>query len=198
MGLALELVGFGFGDPLGRTRFAPTSSLISQGLVEVEEATRAVLTRPLRVPDRVIDHLLGVDHEDQQLRTLTIPSVTLKGPDVERFSMVFQNGARFVYFQDGPSGIGAAIGASALAAAGFEPLTIDLTRLNRREDADLVIRAAIREARIRHLRPGRPDPRFDHRCSPRSDVYPRRRSLADGGGRPGTVEPGLVPRGGSR
>ena len=149
VGLALELVGFGFGDPIGRTRFAPTSALVSQGLVEVEEGSRAVLTRPLRVPDRVVDFLLGVDHEDQQLRALTIPSVTLTGPDVERFSMVFQNGARFVYFQDGPSGIGAAIGASALAAAGWKPITLDLTRLPRREDADLVVRTAIREARMR-------------------------------------------------
>ncbi len=149
VGLALELVGFGFGDPIGRTRFAPTSALVGKGLIEVEEPNRAVLTRPLRVPDRVVDFLLGVDHEDQQLRALMIPSVTLDGPDVERFSVVFQNGARFVYFQDGTSGIGAAIGASALAAAGWEPMTLDLTRLIRRDDADLVVRAAIREARMR-------------------------------------------------
>ena len=149
VGLALELVGVGFGDPIGRTRFAPTSALVGRGLVDVEEPNRAMLTRPLRVPDRVTDFLLGVDHKDQQLRALSIPSVILDGPDVDRFSMVFKNGARFVYFQDGPSGIGAAIGASALAAAGWEPMTLDLTRLARREDADLVVRSAIREARLR-------------------------------------------------
>ena len=148
VGLALELTGYGFADPIARTRFSSTSSLVRGGLIEVEDHTRASLTRPLRVPDRVTDFLLGIDHEDQQIRALTIPSVILRGPEVERLSRVFRGGARFVYLQDGLSGIGAALGASALASSGRSVLTIDLTRLVRREDAEVVVRLAIREARL--------------------------------------------------
>jgi AAA+ superfamily predicted ATPase len=150
IGLVLELTGRGFADPGGRRRFTATSRLVRHGLVLVEEPGRSTLTRPLRIPDRVAEFLLGVDTDDKVLRALTITGVEIGGPEVARFAQFFRNGARFLHLQDGASGVGAAVGASALRIAGFGALTIDLTRLVRADEADVVVRAAVREARLRN------------------------------------------------
>ncbi|GAA2997519.1 ATP-binding protein [Actinokineospora diospyrosa] len=60
VGLALRLCGLPQAG-MGRFRLSPTAPLIAGGLVEIGDASAAALSRTLRVPDRVVAHLLGDD-----------------------------------------------------------------------------------------------------------------------------------------
>ncbi|MFJ6789631.1 ATP-binding protein [Streptomyces angustmyceticus] len=65
--LALELAGTGPYEPAARARFHPAAPLRSGGLLVVEEEDRPLPTRALRVPERVVAHLLGDDGLDPEL-----------------------------------------------------------------------------------------------------------------------------------
>ncbi|MET8546283.1 hypothetical protein ABZW03_37510, partial [Kitasatospora sp. NPDC004799] len=69
VGLALELCGLP-GAGAGRFRFSTRAPLIAGGLLEVAEPDRPLLSRTLRVPDRVTAHLLGDDEPDGALAGL--------------------------------------------------------------------------------------------------------------------------------
>ncbi|MFE7598817.1 ATP-binding protein [Streptomyces sp. NPDC057494] len=59
--LALDLAGTGPFDPAARDRFHPAAPLRSGGLLEIEDEDRPLPGRALRVPERVVAHLLGDD-----------------------------------------------------------------------------------------------------------------------------------------
>ncbi|MBX9421076.1 MULTISPECIES: ATP-binding protein [Streptomyces] len=59
--LALGLAGTGPSDPAARDRFHPAAPLRSGGLLDVEDEDRPLPGRALRVPERVVAHLLGDD-----------------------------------------------------------------------------------------------------------------------------------------
>ncbi|OKI06191.1 AAA family ATPase [Streptomyces sp. CB02923] len=67
VGLALDLCGTPAHLPEARARFHPSAPLRALGLLTVEEAERPLLTRSLRVPDRLTAHLLGDDTPDASL-----------------------------------------------------------------------------------------------------------------------------------
>ncbi|MFG3285898.1 AAA family ATPase [Streptomyces sp. NPDC048111] len=66
--LALELSGSGPYDPVARGRLHAAAPLITGGLVVLEDEERPLPGRALRVPERVVAHLLGDDTLDGQLR----------------------------------------------------------------------------------------------------------------------------------
>ncbi|GGN36893.1 ATPase AAA [Streptomyces kronopolitis] len=65
--LALELAGTGPHEPSARARFHPAAPLLSGGLLVVEDADRPLPGRALRVPERVVAHLLGDEGLDPEL-----------------------------------------------------------------------------------------------------------------------------------
>ncbi|GES33335.1 ATP-binding protein [Streptomyces angustmyceticus] len=65
--LALELAGTGPHEPAARARFHPAAPLRSGELLVVEEEDRPLPSRALRVPERVVAHLLGDDGLDPEL-----------------------------------------------------------------------------------------------------------------------------------
>ncbi|MYW27887.1 ATP-binding protein, partial [Streptomyces sp. SID2119] len=69
IGLALELCGLPAAGS-GRFRFQPSAPLVAGGLLEIGDPERPLLSRTLRVPDRVTAHLLGDDEPDGRLRGL--------------------------------------------------------------------------------------------------------------------------------
>ncbi|GFN07314.1 hypothetical protein Smic_58700 [Streptomyces microflavus] len=69
IGLALELCGLPAAGS-GRFRFQPSAPLVAGGLLEIGDPERPLLSRTLRVPDRVTAHLLGDDETDGRLRGL--------------------------------------------------------------------------------------------------------------------------------
>src|SRR3984893_18402969 len=70
VGLGLELCGLPSSGAYARSRLAPGAPLVDEYLVLVEESERPVLTRSLRVPDRVTAHLLGSDIPDAVVAAL--------------------------------------------------------------------------------------------------------------------------------
>src|SRR6202521_5122350 len=70
VGLGLELCGLPSSSAYARSRLAPGAPQVNEYLVQVEENDRPVLTRPLRVPDRVAAHLLGSDIPDAVVAAL--------------------------------------------------------------------------------------------------------------------------------
>src|SRR5205807_7255954 len=70
VGLGLELCGLPLSSAYARSRLAAGAPLVDEYLVQVEENERPVLTRPLRVPDRVAAHLLGSDIPDPVVAAL--------------------------------------------------------------------------------------------------------------------------------
>src|SRR3989440_8050515 len=70
VGLGLELCGLPLSSAYALSRLAPGAPLVDECLVLVEETDRPVLTRSLRVPDRVAAHLLGSDIRDAVVASL--------------------------------------------------------------------------------------------------------------------------------
>ncbi|WP_075744047.1 MULTISPECIES: ATP-binding protein [Actinoalloteichus] len=143
----------------GRFRLAPDAPLIAGGLLRVEETDRPMLSRSLRVPDRVVAHLLGHDALDADLagllRLVATDSRRTGGgePDAlpARLAAVLATGTRLLYLH-APDGDGAASAVATLAAARRDALVIDATRLIQVTESsalrDLLLLVA-REARLR-------------------------------------------------
>lgn len=85
-GLALDLCGLPVHLAWARARFHPSAPLSALGLVEVGEPERPFLSRTLRVPDRLIAHLLGDDGPDAALAGHIRPLAAPSGPYDEEFS----------------------------------------------------------------------------------------------------------------
>jgi len=155
-GLALELcvVDASAAEPpvglaAARARFDPAAPLISGGLVLIEDPDRPFLTRPLRVPDRVTAHLIGVDAPDPAVvpvLTIAVPAAVGAVAALER---AIGAGARLVYLRERVGSAGLSLAATALGALGAEPVLLDLGRLGPGDDPALIAEAAIRESRLR-------------------------------------------------
>ncbi|MER7478376.1 AAA family ATPase [Streptomyces sp. NPDC126510] len=82
--LALDLCGVPVHLAGARARLRPTAPLAALGLLTVEEPERPFLSRSLRVPDRLVAHLLGDDTPDTALAGHLHPLPhTLPGDDEE-------------------------------------------------------------------------------------------------------------------
>jgi hypothetical protein len=132
--------------------------LVSGGLLELEDADRPLLSRALRVPDRVVAHLLGDDTPDDVLHGLTqaIDSFA-EAPDAATLAEVerrpglvelLRAGPALIQLREQRKGSADAVALALFAAAGRPALRITLTEkvLAR---ADQIVPALIREARLR-------------------------------------------------
>ncbi len=149
IGLALELCGLERTSPVARQRLAPTSSLVAGELILVEEADRPILSRSLRVPDRVTSHLLGVDALEPGIRAVLdptpLPASVGRSHALER---ALQEAIGPIYLRESGFASAVATAASSAAAIGAGFLTLDLSRLAAAPDPTGVAAAAIREARL--------------------------------------------------
>ncbi len=147
VGLALELTGYGSANAWARGRLSMESPLIRHGLVTVEEPGRPLLTRALRVPDRVLGHLLGDDRIEAQVERLRLAPVVLDTADAVRLGRGMSAGVTPVYLQDAGAGVGSALGVSAFASIGSQVLSIEISDTTEGDPLSIVV-AAIREARL--------------------------------------------------
>lgn len=150
VGLALQLCGLPTSSGPARRRLTDTSPLVSSGVLVVDEPERSFLGRELRVPDRVVGHLLGDDSPDQSLSEVVIdrpPDVSF--PLVARLAGALDGGTSLVYLRDVLGGPGRAVAASAVRRSGREVLSVDLTRMADVGDRSRLARDVIREARLR-------------------------------------------------
>ncbi|MBB5959302.1 hypothetical protein FHS29_005922 [Saccharothrix tamanrassetensis] len=146
-GLALRLCGLPEASAAGRSRLDPSSPLLAAGLLVVEDRERPFLSRSLRVPDRVVDHLLGDDRPDAALsgvaRVVDEPVLTA---DVGRLVQALRAKVRLVYLRERPGGGARELAAAALTHAGFTVLEVDAARLRAEPDHTELATAVLREA----------------------------------------------------
>ncbi|MFJ6617976.1 ATP-binding protein [Kitasatospora sp. NPDC091335] len=144
VGLALDLCGLP-GAGAGRFRFSVRAPLIAGGLLEIAEPERPLLSRPLRVPDRVTAHLLGDDEPDGALAGLAHRAAPCSRKPVERLRAAAADGG-LVHLLD-RGGHGGPPAVAALAAGGPPPLVIDAAALAARPP-EATVRVLAREARL--------------------------------------------------
>ncbi len=148
-GLALELCGAASGEVVSRSRFNPSSPLVSGQLLLIEEPERPFLARSLRVPDRVASHLLGDDASDPLVASLVATWVQAHLEDLDLLAGAIVSGIRLCYIRERTGAAGQTLAATALSRAGFPALAIDLNRLDTPESSKEVAASAVREARMR-------------------------------------------------
>ena len=165
VGLGLELCGLPSSSAYARSRLAPGAPLVDEYLVQVEEGDRPVLTRSLRVPDRVAAHLLGSNMPDPVVAALVSvslpPGARGSGWGASEAAMLVrwmqnesptpasgggQGGGRLAYIRERPGASGAALASSAFAQVGRPTLALDLERLRTEDDVALVAALTAREA----------------------------------------------------
>jgi hypothetical protein len=145
-GLALRLCGLPEASATGRARLDPSSPLRSAGLLVVDDRERPFLSRSLRVPDRVVNHLLGDDLADAALAGVAKVVDEVTAADVGNLVRAFRAQVRLAYLRERPGGGAREVAAAALGHAGFAVLEVDAARL-RAEDVSTV--AVLREAVLR-------------------------------------------------
>jgi hypothetical protein len=152
IGLTLELCGLSLRDNLEASevlgRVHPGAALVAGGLLLVEEPDRPLLTRPLRVPDRVIAHLLNDDRPHPSIAEFLTehPPVSSSGADLVYRGLT--SGARLIYIREGAAATGLSLGRSALERAGLGAVGIDFGLVNSSNDLIELLQAAVREARL--------------------------------------------------
>lgn len=150
VGLALRLCGVPEAVAAGRARLATGAPLVDTGLVVPEELERPFLSRSLRVPDRVVAHLLGDDTVDAGLADLAAvvpPAAELAeaGPVARALAA----GAGLVYLIERAGAGAAALAVAALASTGRPAVCVAAERLAADPAPAIRARAIAREALLR-------------------------------------------------
>ncbi|MCX4736531.1 ATP-binding protein [Streptomyces sp. NBC_01363] len=150
IGLALDLCGLPAASS-GRFRFSPSAPLVAGGLLEVLEADRPLLSRVLRVPDRITAHLLGDDEIDGRLRGLVRAVAHAEepdtGPEALRVAAALGTGSGLVHLLD-RGGDPGRLAVEALLAAGRRALVVDIAALAALPEPAEVVRTLAAEARL--------------------------------------------------
>jgi len=148
--LGLELAGASPWSVRSRARLTADAALLSSGLVVVEEPERPLLTRSIRVPDRVTSHLLGDDRPDPAVAGVVRSPVAATGAESFERSVavasVLRQGVDLLYVKERAGSSAAALAEAALRGAGFAALTVDLEHLGSSDDITAVAKLAWREA----------------------------------------------------
>ena len=129
VGLALQLAGVSGLSAAARWRLEPSRPLVRQGLVVVEDPDRLMLTRGLRVPDRVVAHLLGDDAPDAELAGLMIEVAGYRTDLSTQLAHALAAGVRLIHLKERVNASGVATAVAALAESGTRAVVVDLGRL---------------------------------------------------------------------
>src|SRR5438093_336445 len=147
IGLGIELCGVSSSSAYVRSRLAPGAPLVDEYLILIEEPERPLLTRSLRVPDRVTAHLLGSDAPDSVVSALSYTceqAITETAPLV-RWMKSIDSPSRLAYIRERAGASGAALAASAFHQVGRRTLALDLERLRAEDDLSMVAALTARE-----------------------------------------------------
>ena len=149
VGLALELCGIPAASADGRAKLGASGRLVVGGLLRVEDADRPVLSRALRVPDRVSAHLLGDDSPDPLVAPLLAPDFQPAGAHWPSLTRMLERRTSPVYLREGAGAAGLALVVSSSGQLGQAVLAVDLGRIGSSDDAAVALDAIVREARLR-------------------------------------------------
>jgi hypothetical protein len=185
VGLALELCAIPTASAAGRARLDSGGPLVDGRLLAVEEPERPVLSRILRVPDRVTSYLLGGDEPDPGVKPFARradPHVSTMDADVAAgLARVLRAKRSLVYLRQSGGGATPEWGVAALMAGGRGALLVDLAALSGEPDVPAAVAALVREARLTRaglvagpveaIEPQRPE-RLLHRLASHATAVP--------------------------
>jgi Winged helix domain, variant/ATPase family associated with various cellular activities (AAA) len=166
VGLALGLCGTPEASAAARSRFGADSPLVAGGLMVIDDQDRPLLSRALRVPDRVAAHLLGGDQPDPALAEILAPDPpAVPVEDGGTLVRGLASEVGLLYLRERPGAGAAALACAAASSVGRRPLVLDLRWLAGRADAADLVAVAVREARLTgSVLVGAPaDPLVEHR-----------------------------------
>ena len=146
--VALELCGVPLTSAGDRGRLV-SGPLVAGGLVLVEDEERPLPSRAVRVPDRIVAHLLGDDTADRTLDGVLRLPAELEWGDDAPVRRALGGGIRLLYLREPATGSGEAVALRGIRSLGLEAVTVDLARLAREPDAVALARLVVREARLR-------------------------------------------------
>jgi hypothetical protein len=147
VGVALELCGVPLASSAGYERLVH-GPLVRGGLLQVEDLDRPFPGRTLRVPDRVVAHLLGDDAPDPALGPVLSDLPEVPWGDPRALAGAIGEGPLLVYLREPPTGSGRVLAVEALRLAGAGALLVDLDRLAAQPEPERLARVATREARL--------------------------------------------------
>ena len=146
VGLALELLGLPTVSGAGRAHLGAGALARRRGLLEVS-SDEPWLLRELCLPDRVLDHLLGVDEIDPDVAPVVIVPVPIAGLDGGRLvADAVEAGVPLVWVRSPLGAGGLSLAAGALSAAGVGCLAVDLARVPPSADLGRLLAIVAREA----------------------------------------------------
>jgi hypothetical protein len=146
--MALALCGVPESWSAARARLGAGAPLVATGLLAVEDPERPFLSRALRIPDRVVEWLLGGDQPDPALGELLddppLTSCAANDPLVR----ALRDGTPVIHLREELGGGGSSVAVSAARHAGRSAVVLDLRRLADQVDAVGLAGIAVREARL--------------------------------------------------
>jgi ATPase family associated with various cellular activities (AAA) len=148
VGLALHLCGVPAGAAGARARVSEDSPLVAGGLLVVDDTDRPLLSRALRVPDRVVAHLLGSDDPHPSLLEVVRPAPPRPRVDTTLLAGAVSSGTGLIYLREHAGSGGAAAACAAAHQVGRPVILLELRRLADRPDAVELAELALREARL--------------------------------------------------
>ena len=116
LSLALELCGVPLVSARDRGRLIH-GPLVSGGLILIDDLDRPLPSRALRVPDRVVSHLLGDDTPDAALDGLITDAPQIVWGDASSLLAALRRGIRSIYLREAATGSGAVVAGRALGGA---------------------------------------------------------------------------------
>jgi hypothetical protein len=147
-GVALALCGAALSDAGARARLL-SGPLVTGDLLVLEDPDRPLPGRALRVPERVVGHLLGDDTPDPDLTAVLTAPAEVPWGDPTPLVRALRAGVLLAYLREPATGSARVLAAEALRAQGHDVVGLDLTRLAGERDAAGLVALAVREARLR-------------------------------------------------
>jgi ATPase family associated with various cellular activities (AAA) len=132
----------------GRARLL-TGPLITSGLLAVEDPDRPLPGRAMRVPDRVVGHLLGDDTPELALQGVLAEPPAVVWGDAGPLARALRAGVLLAYLREPATGSGRVLATRALSSAGYEAVLLDLSRLVAEREPLQLVELAVRETRLR-------------------------------------------------
>ena len=142
---ALTVAGADLWSGEHRARLGALAPLRRHRLLEVLPGEAGLLDGTIRVPDRVVAHLLGDDTPDPVLAPLLCGAAPVDVPAVGDVGRALASGVWSVWLRD-CGGAARSVGATALAVLGAPAVVLDLDRLTSTTNLDDVLALAVREA----------------------------------------------------
>lgn len=144
-GLALELCGQSSTSGAARRRLGPAAPLRRHGVLSLE-GSGPLLLQSLRVPERVVAHLLGDRSLDPQVGALLVEAPSRLDDAAQQLARAFDAGVGIGHVRARPGTAGLASARGAWQLLDMPCLLVDLGRRAPAEEPAAAVRTAAREA----------------------------------------------------